>query len=300
MTRPHPTADQTGLARPAANPGAAPLAPDDVDVEAWGQGPPVVLVHGSAGGSRQWHQLATRLSARHRVLAPNLRGYGGTPAWQGLRPQTLDDAAAVVLACCAGLDGPIRLVGHSYGGAVALWAARALGHRLAAVAVYEPMLPGLLQPPQQPAAVAEIAALHADVCRHGGASDWLALAERFVDYFGGDGSWAASPATRRAALAVALRPNLHEWPAVMAPQPADVFAGLGGRCLLLCGTHTRPALRAMAEALARQHPHWRFEQLPGCGHLAPVVQAEVVNERLIAFLRDTDDICDDAAAPAAA
>lgn len=60
--------------------------------------------------------------------------------------KTLGDAAEVVLACCAGLDGPIRLVGRSYGGAVALWAARTLGTKVSRLALYEPMLPGLLRP----------------------------------------------------------------------------------------------------------------------------------------------------------
>jgi pimeloyl-ACP methyl ester carboxylesterase len=115
-----------------------------IDAQAWGDGPPVVLVHSSASGSRQWHELAAQLCARHRVIAPQLRGYGGTRAWPGVRPQTLDDAAEIVLAACAGLEGPIRLVGHSYGGALALWAARALGARVSHLPLYEPMLPRLL------------------------------------------------------------------------------------------------------------------------------------------------------------
>lgn len=180
------------------------------DAEAWGDGPPVVLVHSSASGSRQWHKLAAQLCARHRVVAPQLRGYGGTPAWPGVRPQTLDDAAEIVLAACAGLDGPIRLVGHSYGGALALWAARALGARVSHLSLYEPMLPRLLAAHGRADAAAETAALHADARRLGGAGDWFALAERFTDYFNGDGSWHTSPPARRAAIAAALAPNVAE------------------------------------------------------------------------------------------
>ena len=257
-----------------------------VDCSEWGDGLPVVLVHSSASGNRQWHKLAAQLSGQHRVLAPNLRGYGGTPAWAGARPQTLDDAAEVLLACCAALDGPIRLVGHSYGGAVALWAARTLGSRVSHLALYEPMLPGLLRPHGCIEGAAEAEALHADVRRFGAAGDWFALAERFTDYFNGDGSWTASPVPRRAAIAAALPPNVAEWDPVMAPLPAEAFAGIGARCLLLCGTRTRPALRQIAELLARQYPRWQFERVDGCGHMAPLTHADGVNRRLAALLQD--------------
>lgn len=255
-----------------------------VDCSVSSEGPPVVLVHSSASGSRQWQKLAARLGTRHRVIAPQLRGYGSTPAWAEPRPQTLDDAAAVVLACCDSLDSPIRLVGHSYGGALALWAARTLGKHVSHLALYEPMLPGLLRPHGRLEAAAEAEALHADVQRLGAAGDWLALGERFSDYFNGDGSWAASPPARRAAIAAALPPNVAEWAPVMAPLPADAFAGIGARCLLLRGTHTRRALREIAAVLARQHAHWQLDELPGCGHMGPLTHAEQVNQRLVEFL----------------
>ena len=254
-----------------------------IDCARSGDGPPLLLVHSSASGNRQWGKLTTSLQGRYRVIAPQLRGYGGTSAWPGTRRQTLDDAAQVLLELCEQLEGRLRIVGHSYGGAVALWAARKLGRRVSHLVLYEPMLPGLLAPHGHPAA-AEASALYADVQRHGAAGDWLALAERFTDYFNGDGSWAASPPARRAAIAAALPPNVHEWHAVMVGLPPDTFAGIAARCLLMSGTHTRPVMRATAELLAQQHPHWQFELMPGCGHMAPLTHAEAFNQRVAGFL----------------
>lgn len=248
-----------------------------------GDGPPVVLVHSSASGNRQWHKLTARLSVRHRVLAPQLRGYGGTSAWPAGRRQTLDDAAAVVLAACEPLTGPIRIAGHSFGGTLALWAARALGERVSQLALYEPMLPGLLARHGSAAAAAEVAALYADVQRHGRAADWLALGERFTDYFNGAGAWAASPPQRRAAIAAALPPNVHEWDAAMDELPPDAFDGVRARCLLLCGTRSPLALREMSALLAQRHRRWRFEQAAGCGHMGPVTDAERINQHLVDF-----------------
>lgn len=76
---------------------------------------PVLLVHGQPGRGADWEPVATRLSGRYEVLAPDRPGYDGTPA-TGMR------ANAAVLA---GLlrdrgAGPAVVVGHSYGGGIAL------------------------------------------------------------------------------------------------------------------------------------------------------------------------------------
>jgi pimeloyl-ACP methyl ester carboxylesterase len=72
----------------------------------------------------------------------------------------------------------------------------------------------------------------------------------------------------------------------MAPVRAEAFSAIGARCLLLHGTQTRCALREIAERLARRHPHWQAEALDGCGHMAPLMQAERVNRRLVEFLAE--------------
>jgi pimeloyl-ACP methyl ester carboxylesterase len=255
-----------------------------IDLSDTGRGPPVLLAHSSVAGNRQWRRLAEQLSDRYRVLAPNLLGYGQTTPWPAERPQTVADAAQVLLALCDGLDGPIRLVGHSWGAALALHAAHRLGDRVSHLLLYEPMLAGLLHSPPVHAAWAEAQALHADVRRLGGAGDWLALAARFTDYFNGDGAWAATPVERRQAIAAALPPNFHEWEAaVPAIAPSD-FSGVRARVLLLQGGATRPVLAATAERLLGAFPHWAFERLPGWGHMGPLTHAEAFNRRVDTFL----------------
>lgn len=255
-----------------------------IDLVEAGTGPPVVLAHSSVSGNRQWRKLIERLSPHHRVLAPNLLGYGQTSAWTGPHAQTLDDAAAVLLAVCERVDGPIALVGHSWGGAAALWAARSLGPRVRELVLYEPMLIGLLLGQQRHEAWAEAAAMHADVRRHAGAGDWTALARRFTDYFNGEGAWDATPADRQAVVAAALPPNVHEWEAGAAAIDTRSLASIEARTLLLCGDRTRLVLRETAQVLRDAFPHWAFELLPGCGHMAPLSQAEQVNDRIEAFL----------------
>jgi 3-oxoadipate enol-lactonase len=84
-----------------------------------GEGPPLVLVHGLGGAASNWTELVPLLTARHRLLVPDLPGHGGStalPAVSGLEP--FADRVALVAEREGMLPAPI--VGHSLGGMVVL------------------------------------------------------------------------------------------------------------------------------------------------------------------------------------
>ena len=56
----------------------------DLFVESWGTGTPVVLVHGSlATGAEEWEAQRTLADEGFRLLVPDRRGYGKSPAAEG-------------------------------------------------------------------------------------------------------------------------------------------------------------------------------------------------------------------------
>jgi pimeloyl-ACP methyl ester carboxylesterase len=96
----------------------------DADIGGWrvhyvdtGAGPPVVLVHGSPTSSYAFRAQIAALSARFRVVAPDLLGFGGS---EGPEEGASFQEQADML--CALLDhlalGPFRLVGHDWGGPI--------------------------------------------------------------------------------------------------------------------------------------------------------------------------------------
>jgi pimeloyl-ACP methyl ester carboxylesterase len=106
-------------------------------LEAGSSGPVVMLVHSSVSGARQWRRLMGDLKDQFRVRAVNLFGYGKTPAWPGETIQSLDDQARLVEAALPANADEVYLVGHSFGGSVAMKAAARLAGRVARLVLLE-------------------------------------------------------------------------------------------------------------------------------------------------------------------
>ncbi|MEV0662218.1 alpha/beta fold hydrolase [Actinomadura luteofluorescens] len=115
-------------------------------------GAPVVMLHGVSGHGARWRRTAERYLADHSVLAPDLRGHGRSTH---VPPWTVERHVADVLAMMDA-EGVERadLVGHSYGGMIALHLARTAPRRVRRLLLLDPAI-GL-----DPAAAAREARAH--------------------------------------------------------------------------------------------------------------------------------------------
>lgn len=98
------------------------LAIDDVHmhVEETGVGPPVVLLHGFGASTFSWRFLVSELASSHRVVAIDLKGFGKSdkPLDGKYSPR---DQSILIRRVLEKLElTGVTLVGHSYGGTVAL------------------------------------------------------------------------------------------------------------------------------------------------------------------------------------
>src|SRR5687768_12060351 len=112
------------LADPAVRAGrSVDVAGVPVRVHELGDGPPVLLLHGSGPGTTGWGAWATvaaALAPRHRVVVPDQAGFGATPVPAEGRPG-LAGWSAQAAGLMEALELPrYAVAGHSMGGAVAL------------------------------------------------------------------------------------------------------------------------------------------------------------------------------------
>src|SRR5882724_6337170 len=109
----------------------------------------VVALHCSLGSGRQWGKLAAALAEVFgpgtKFIAPDLAGYGNNPGAFDL-PTTLAQEIEGLSEHLSEARGPIHLVGHSYGGAIAFKIATssAFSSRIRSLTLIEPVLPTLL------------------------------------------------------------------------------------------------------------------------------------------------------------
>ena len=261
------------------------IADRNIDYIDVGTGSPVVPIHSSVSGNQQWRLLTESLKDRYQVLAINLFGYGDTTPWPENAMQTLDDHADLVLALCSISSDQVFLVGHSFGGSVALKAALRLGQKVAGLILLEPNPFYLLSQHNRHAAFEEAKALRDHVKKYGAVGNWHTVAERFADYWVGEGTWENMPANRRITFVEAMPPNFHEWDAVMNETTTlDTWVSLKAKTLIEYAAETKRPIREIVDLFMVACPHWTFKEIPEGGHMAPLFQPNLVNPIVREFL----------------
>lgn len=111
-------------------------------VETWGQGTPLLMLHGFTGRGRNWQSIAKRLTG-FQVIGPDLIGHGDTDAPADPARYSIERAAADLNALCDALQlDSVHLCGYSMGGRLALYTALTYPQRFTSLTL-ESASPGL-------------------------------------------------------------------------------------------------------------------------------------------------------------
>ena len=251
------------------------------------KGPPrahVIALHCSGADAGQWRGLAEALGRGTTLIAPEHFGTEKTGPWPGDGAFTLEKEAERSIQLLDTIPSKVHLVGHSYGGGVALHVAHARPDKIASLSLYEPSAFHLLKtgPFRNGAAFSEIAtvaqALGAGVL----SGDYDGAMEGFVDYWNGEGAWRAmKPSLREALRHLAPKVALDFTALFDEKMPSDAYRALDMPILILRGGHALYPSRSVVERLLRVLPHARLEVVEGAGHMGPITHAERVNGAIV-------------------
>ena len=252
-----------------------------------GAGPAVFCLHSSLSSSKQWQPLMDELDGTHEVLAPDLYGYGQSPAWPAKGMLTLADEVDFLLPVINTIAGSVHLVGHSFGAAVALSIALQQPERVKSMVIYEPVLFSLLfdSVPTRPGSD-EIWRVQAEVRRLVMMKRLEDAAEHFVDYWSEKGAWQTFPDFRRQSVAERMPQVVADFEAILTSSlTLRDYAKLQMPMLILHGKASPVSSRHVASLLAEAIPNARLHGIEKLGHMGPVTHADEVNRVIIEFLR---------------
>jgi len=251
----------------------------------------VIALHCSGAGARQWRHLVDALGSTYQVLAPEHYGCESRGPWTGEHAFTLADEAAEAIDLIDDSDERVHLVGHSYGGGVALHVALARPDRIASMALYEPSAFHLLAQMGAPghAALAEIAAVAHRVGECVVTGDYRAGAAAFVDYWNGPGAWNEVRPIAQVRLIDWTPKGPLEFAALTEePTPASAYRASRIPTLILRGAHAPRPTRLIAEMLPALLPDSRLVVVDGAGHMGPLTHAPEVSRLIARHIGATD------------
>jgi pimeloyl-ACP methyl ester carboxylesterase len=236
----------------------------------------------------QWRELSERLRSRYRLIAIDLLGYGESAMPSSCERYTLGNEVRVVESVLAQELRPgerFHLIGHSYGGMIALQLA-VQSQRLRSLSLFEPIDFHLL-----PAGDPELAVVDAtwrEIADRLNAGDALGAAACFVDYWSGAGAFAQLHESRQLALAAVVPKILLERRAV-ADESREVAAyrRIDVPTCLVAGLWSPEPAQRLTSMFAELLPHASCFEV-AAGHMAPITHPALVNPIFEEFIGAVD------------
>lgn len=242
-----------------------------------GNGQSVVLIPGGGGGPAHWDKVLAEIRVHLpdvRSIIPQLYGYGASPRWPLERDITIDDHVEAVVQALPQFDGPVMVVAHSIGGAVALQLALDHPHLVSRLVLAEPTAFHMLRStgrPEDEALLEDLAVVGRQLAEGGRSTDAalrMRTARMYIDYWNGVGRWNNLPVAMQEAF-IEMMPSIgSDFTSLYAHHvPTTRYTELKVPVLIVRGGRSPQPARRIAELLADVIPQARLAEIADAGHM---------------------------------
>jgi pimeloyl-ACP methyl ester carboxylesterase len=260
----------------------------DFDYDVTGAGPTVVLVPGSCSTGAAWRLVIAAWDKQFRCVTTSLLGYGGTAERRSVNDPSIMHEAAMLEEVIREAGGRVHLVGHSFGGSVAL--AVVLRNRvpLASLSILEAPAVSLLWAmgeQQHYLAFRRMTDSYFAAFNDGNA----AAIATMIDFYGGPGTLASwSPRVRAYAVATTAV-NIRDWQSAYEfPLSPSSLKHIQIPTLVVHGTQSPPGIRR-ANVLLREHvSRASLSSIAGAAHFMISTHAQEVSRIIGEHVRSAE------------
>jgi pimeloyl-ACP methyl ester carboxylesterase len=222
-----------------------------IDYDEQGSGPTLVLVPGSCSTGAAWRPMIAGWKGHFRCITTSLPGYGGTAERRTTEDVSIRYLAETLETVIRQAGGPVHLIGHSFGGLVALAVALRKQVMLESLVIIEAPATEILRERGEHR--------HYQTFRHmadayfndylGGNAEAIAA---MIDFYGGPGTYASWPQRLRDYAIKTTKTNLLDWRTAFGfSLPAAALETLDVPTLVCIGDRSHPAVQRANDLLSQ-------------------------------------------------
>jgi pimeloyl-ACP methyl ester carboxylesterase len=237
-----------------------------IEYDESGSGPTLILVPGSCSTGAAWRPVVSALGDSYRFVTTSLLGYGHTAERRTERDPSVTHEAEALETVIRKAGGAVHLVGHSFGGAVALVVAMRKRVEIASLTVLEAPLPSVLKQSGDDAHYGAFRKMTDGYFAAYRGGDREAI-RTMIDFYGGEGTYASWPERVRA-YAVATTPvNMLDWACAydhhLSP---EMLAAIDVPVAVAVGAASHPAICRANGLVATSIGGATFKTIGGAAH----------------------------------
>ena len=259
-----------------------------IDYDECGSGPAVVLLPGSCSTGAAWRPVIAAWDSQFRCITTSLLGYGGTGERRTGGDASISHNAEAMESVILKAGGRVHLVGHSFGGLVALAVALRNRVALASLVIIEAPAIDILRERNEDLHYGTFRrmteAYFADFA--GGNAEAIAA---MIDFYGGAGTFASWPARVRAYAAATTPVNILDWADAYGFRlSAASLAAIKIPLLVIRGGASPEAVQRANALLSEFSGNATLATVDGAAHFVIATHASEIASRIAAHVHRSE------------